>query len=113
VKDNFENCFEVKANAGELYCTDTYFEKKFPLPGHDFKDEILKADGIKMQDFKVKEISYLSSRTTYRDACIKLDVKLSALENDELNKGKKKQAVSFSLPSGSYATFAIKCMARD
>lgn len=114
VQENFKDCYKIKTNVGEFYCTDSYFDKKFPLPGYDFKDEILKEDGIKMKDFNVKEIPYLSSRTTYRDACVRLDnLSLSELKDDELNNGKKKQLASFSLPSGSYATIVVKCLAKE
>lgn len=116
VKDNFNDHYEIKTNVGEFYCTDIFFSKKFPLPGYDFKEKLalLKEEAISLEDFKIKEIPYLSSRTTYREGCVKLsNFSLSDLENDELNKGKKKQKVSFTLPSGSYATMVIKCIAKE
>lgn len=118
VRKNNDGCYRVKTNVGYFHCTDDYFDKKFPLPGYDATDiaskNILKEEGIDKECFKVKEIPYLSSRTTHRQACIKLDnVNYGKLADDELNSGKKKQQVSFSLPSGSYATFVIKCMAHN
>ena len=116
VEHNFENCYKIKTNVGEFYCTDEFFSNKFPLPGHDFKEksDIFKEEGISLEDFKIKEIPYLTSRTTYREGCVKLNnFLLSDLENDELNHGRKKQSASFTLPSGSYATTVIKCIARE
>ncbi len=117
VKENFDKCYKIKTNVGEFYCTDEFLDKKFPLPGYDCTDEeaikLLKEENVSIEDFKVNKIQYLSSRTTFRDASIKLnDFNLGNIEDDEINKGKEKRAVSFSLPSGSYATIVIKCMTR-
>lgn len=72
-------------------------------------DEILKRENITPRDFVIKEFPELSSEGTERDVFAEAtELKISHLEDDELNKGKKKAKFCFSLPKGAYATEFIK-----
>ncbi len=108
---NISYCF------GKLPATETYFNKKLPLVGYDYEGddsdvrEVLEQDGITTSSFKSEELPFLNSRTIQRNASVKIgNLKLKDAEKDELNPGKLKQKVCFSLESGSYATMAVKHM---
>ena len=78
---------------------------KFP-----YYKEIMKKENIKLDDFIVKQIPSLIDESKERDSIIKIkDLKVK-YEKDELFKDKLKANLSFSLPSGSYATILIKKM---
>ncbi len=94
-------------------------EKTIPVIGFatDFKNKevekfvngLLKKDGISKRDFIIKQIYYASSegdeRKVYADV---EDLEIGDLEDDDLNKGKKKCVIKFKLQKGSYATIVIK-----
>lgn len=85
--------------------------------GTEFKDkkiekfvlDLLKKDGINQRDFIIRQMPNISSEGAERDvfAMVK-NLKISALEDDELNKGKKKCLIKFKLQKGSYATVVIR-----
>lgn len=69
---------------------------------------ILEKEKLSPRDFIIKSIPELSSEGTERDLFLEVkDFRVLKQEKDELNKGKKKIIVSFSLPKGSYATVVI------
>lgn len=93
-------------------------DKKIPLVGFgtEIGDEkidqvlknILKEENLVPRDFIIRQIPDLSTEGDRRDALISIDdFKIIKEEKDELNKGKKKLVVSFSLPKGAYATVLI------
>ncbi|RLJ08373.1 MAG: hypothetical protein DRP16_01560 [Candidatus Aenigmatarchaeota archaeon] len=71
---------------------------------------VLKREGVKKQDFRVKEMPELFLPGNPRDMIIDISPEIGKLERDELNKNKKKCKVRFFLPKGSYATMALKHM---
>ncbi len=72
-------------------------------------DEILKREGITTRDFVIKEFPELSSEGTERDVFAEASgLQIGNLEDDELNPGKKKVKLAFTLPPGSYATEFVK-----
>lgn len=72
---------------------------------------IMKEESITLRDFIFRDIPELSSEGNSRGLYCRIsDLKISKLEDDELNEGRKKCVVEFSLPKGSYATMAIKSM---
>jgi tRNA pseudouridine13 synthase len=119
VKDNYGN-YEVETVLGKLAMTDKKIELDIPLIGYDFINngelkeiiqKVLDKENINLENFKFKNPSYLSSRTVYRKASVEIkNLKIEEAEKDELNKGKIKQKIYFSLGTGSYATMAIKAM---
>lgn len=87
---------------------------KLPVPGFatvpdNQLEEILKREGVNLRDFVIKEFPSLSSEGTLRNVFAEVhDLHIGKLEDDELNPGKKKVKLTFTLPPGSYATEFIK-----
>ncbi|MBU1198849.1 MAG: tRNA pseudouridine(13) synthase TruD [Nanoarchaeota archaeon] len=74
-------------------------------------DKIMQNNKITFRDFVIPAIPDLSSDGDERSLYAEIvDMKISELEKDELNKGKKKVKIIFSLGKGSYATEVIKGM---
>ncbi|HJX05971.1 MAG TPA: tRNA pseudouridine(13) synthase TruD [Candidatus Nanoarchaeia archaeon] len=74
-------------------------------------DRILQNEGVTKEDFVIRAIPDLSSAGNERELFVDVkDLKIGELEDDELNKGKKKVKISFSLGKGSYATEVIKVL---
>ncbi|NQV08942.1 tRNA pseudouridine(13) synthase TruD [Candidatus Woesearchaeota archaeon] len=72
-------------------------------------ENLMKQEEITLRDFIIREIPELSSEGNERDLFAEIkNLKISDLENDELNKTKKKYTISFELQKGSYATQVIK-----
>ncbi len=112
---------EIEYCFGKLAMCAENIELRLPLVGYDFgmdaveRDvkEIVKAalKDMDVSQFSFHEMPFLSSRALFRDALVELkDLKLEKAVKDELNKGKLKQKVSFTLPKGSFATIALKTM---
>ena len=71
--------------------------------------DILKKEKITPRDFIIKQIPDITAEGTARELyCEVKDFKMSKPEPDDLNKGKKKLIVEFSLPKASYATEVIR-----
>lgn len=93
-------------------------KENIPLVGfEDIEDDemkkiiqkILEQEGINQRDFIIREIPSLTLEGSERTAYAEIhELKISELEDDELNTKKKKIKVSFWLDKGSYATMAIK-----
>lgn len=93
---------------------ETTKNKKINIVGYDTKitkkeKEILNKEEIKQEDFKVKEIQEFDLSGESRDMLIEVkNLEISKLEEDDLNTGKKKCTLKFTLPKGAYATTVIK-----
>jgi len=73
------------------------------------QQDLLDVEGLNTRNFIIRSLPDLSAEGGKRAAMIDInDLEISALEYDELNKGKKKCTVSFSLAPGSYATIVVK-----
>ncbi len=68
----------------------------------------LDKDKLTLRSFVIQSIPYLSSEGDVRDLYIETKIEEVSFEDDEINKGKKKQIIKFYLPKGSYATEVIK-----
>jgi len=65
---------------------------------------VLKEIGLTLEDFDIKEMSFLRMKGSFRSAITEVkDLNLEILD-DELFKGSKKIILEFTLPSGVYAT---------
>jgi len=74
-------------------------------------DRILQNEDVTQNDFVIRAIPDLSSAGNERDLYVEVkDMTIGELEDDELNQGKKKVRISFSLGKGSYATEVIKAL---
>jgi len=72
-------------------------------------EKIMEDENITFRDFIIRAMPELSSQGNERDMFVKISkLKIGELEDDELNKGKRKIKISFCLPKGAYATNVIK-----
>lgn len=72
-------------------------------------DELLEKDGVSYESFKLPSMPELKVYGDVRKVRVfPKDLKLGVVEEDELNEGRKKVLVEFSLGSGEYATNVIK-----
>ena len=98
-------------------------ELKIPLVGFGSRDMvydkevkeiisgILKEEGITPDNFVIKQIPELTLEGSLRDAFIEVkDLKIGKAEEDELNPGKKKIRLTFTLGKGSYATLVVRTL---
>ncbi|MBD3361242.1 tRNA pseudouridine(13) synthase TruD [Candidatus Woesearchaeota archaeon] len=86
-------------------------EEYVPIIGFDtnIDSKIIKQEKINCRDFIIKQIPSLSSEGGKRKRIVNAaNVSISELEDDELNKSKKKVLIKFTLPKGSYATEFVK-----
>ncbi|MEO0098651.1 MAG: tRNA pseudouridine(13) synthase TruD [candidate division WOR-3 bacterium] len=83
---------------------------EFPPDLSPIVEEVLKKEGLKVSDLKLK----LKMRGIYfkpylrKAITIPQDLEISGLEEDEIYPGKMKLRINFFLPPGSYATVLIK-----
>lgn len=74
-------------------------------------DDLLQKEGITRQDFIIPQLPELSLEGGLRSVMTEVkEMVIGTVENDELQKGKKKVTISFTLPKGSYATMVMKWM---
>lgn len=74
-------------------------------------EKILEKEEITPEDFVIKQIPELSQEGGIRNVFVEVkNFKVLEKDEDELNPGKKKIKVSFSLPKGSYGTLVVKEM---
>ena len=70
---------------------------------------LTKQENITSSDFIIKPIPELTLEGEMRKGFAEIqDVKINPFEHDELNAGKKKVLISFTLGKGSYATMVIR-----
>lgn len=75
--------------------------------------ELLEKEKTSLNDFIIKQIPELSQEGGLRKVSVKVkDFKVLEKGDDELNKGKKKIKISFTLPKGSYGTRVVKEMTK-
>ena len=119
LKSKYKNYRKVKYSLGELIFVNKKEKLKFPLVNFDTKFskkekvflKILKEEGIKLEQFLIRELPWLIDETLYRDVFADVrNFKTLFYEKDELNIEKFKQVINFILPKGSYATILIKQM---
>lgn len=99
---------------------DHFLDLKIPLIGfgsqelentetHDIIKYLMQKEEISYDDFIIKQIPELSLEGELRKCFVKVkDLKVGELEDDELNAGKKKVLIKFTLPKGSYATMVVR-----
>ncbi|MDP4012604.1 MAG: tRNA pseudouridine(13) synthase TruD [Candidatus Nanoarchaeia archaeon] len=94
--------------------------EKLPVPGFltKFEDEevkgvyheILEKEDIKLKDFIIPSMKEIGSEGTVRACYVHLDNLKTLWQKDELNEGKNKLRLSFSLNKGEYATMVVKTL---
>lgn len=74
-------------------------------------NELMEAEKLTHQDFIIKQIPELSLEGEMRKVFVPVkNLIVGQFQEDELNPGKMKVEVSFTLPKGSYATIVVKKM---
>ena len=90
-----------------------------PLVGFGTEDlglyeGLLEEEGLTTRDFIIRQLPEVSSEGSTRQAVIGIDdLTIGPLEEDELNEGKKKCLVAFTLPKGAYATNVIRWLCSE
>lgn len=88
--------------------------EKLPLVGYEtgideITNEILDDEKITMEDFKISAMPELSSKGIYRDCFVEVkDFNILDISDDELNTGRNKIKIQFSLSKGNYATTVVR-----
>lgn len=100
--------------------TDHVADMQFPLPSARCKaltsderklcDIGLQPYGITLSEMKISFPRDKWFSRSQRAAVVKVDDLATVCESDEMNSGKQKLTMSFSLPRGSYATMLIKSL---
>ncbi len=76
---------------------------------NEIMSTILQRENITPADFVIKQIKELTQMGEMRKAFVEVkDLKVGKFQRDELNPGKKKVYLSFSLGKGSYATMVVR-----
>ena len=114
---------KVSYSEGELFFVsnpEKFKEMRIPLVGfgheglddnevQEIIDEIMEEENVSYSDFIIKQIPELTLEGELRNVFVEVKgMKIGKKEKDELNAGKKKVKLSFSLSKGSYATMVIK-----
>ena len=114
---------KISYSGGELvFVSDTgkFKDLKVPLLGfgseeveeeeiQEIIDKIMEEESLSSADFIIKQIPELTLEGEWRNVLVEVkELNIGKKVADELNSGKKKAKVSFSLPKGSYATIVIK-----
>ncbi|MBN1646225.1 tRNA pseudouridine(13) synthase TruD [Candidatus Woesearchaeota archaeon] len=98
---------------------DSILKKKIRLIGFDsslssHEEKLLAEFGVVKKDFIIRQLPNLSIEGDERQGFVKIEnLKISAIEKDELFPGKFKRKIDFILPKGSYATTAIRSILID
>lgn len=75
----------------------------------EIEKKVLEKEGVSLADFKVKSYPELScSGARKKISVVPEGLKLIGVYDDELNQGKLKMKISFSLEKGSYATIVLR-----
>ena len=80
-------------------------ETKLSKDWGDFVQGLLSKDGLNLNYFEMKSSPTIKPKEVMRKVYLDVsELKLICVENDELNLGKQKVVIGFSLESGNYAT---------
>lgn len=88
--------------------------ERLPLVGYkteidEITSRILNEEGISQEDFRVDSMPELSSKGEYRNCfAIVENLEIINIRDDELNEGKKRLTIRFSLGKGNYATVFLR-----
>ena len=74
-------------------------------------DTLLDEEGIHYADFIIKQIPELTLEGELRKMFVRIkELQVGSLEDDDLNVGKKKILIRFTLGKGSYATMVVRAL---
>jgi tRNA pseudouridine13 synthase len=87
---------------------------RLPLAGYktqtdEITADLLEKEGVSLEDFRLKGMSDHASKGEYRDCYIPVEgLELTDAGPDDLNPGKNKVTIRFSLKKGNYATVLLR-----
>ncbi len=125
IRRNYKEVFQVDYSFGSLLFPKSrkMLNIKIPIPTYNtvlendeiglIYNEILEKENVILSDFKISQMPELVTDTVYRDAFVKLNDANLDFYDDDLHANKLKAKFSFNLPSGSYATIAVKACFAD
>ena len=96
------------------YIKGGFYVERLPLVGYEtipdeISADILESEKIRQENFKINYMKDLSSKGQVRECFVPFyDFKILKTGEDELNKGKNKIIIRFSLPKGCYATCLLR-----
>lgn len=107
--ENLENTNNL-ISKGRAFVTAPVLGYETPLsdgvPG-EIERSVIEELGLTGEQFKVKLMPELSSKGLRREVLLKVSPEFQ-ISNDELNPGRQKLVLNFSLPKGSYATTVLR-----
>ncbi len=117
IKAHDPSATKVPYSQGTFYFSSAQLPQlQLPVVGFaaEVKDEytksVLAKHSIKPRDFIIRQLPQITVEGTVRSAFAEVSNLAAAAHDDELNKGKKKVVLSFSLPKSSYATIVVKAL---
>jgi len=121
LEDDAGQIREVTYSLGKFVFVDQRQDFQIPLIGfataeqeldpkiEQILDKIMQKEELDYNDFIIKQIPAISLEGDSRNAFVDVsNLEMGELESDELNIGKKKVKLSFSLGKGSYATMVVR-----
>ncbi len=90
---------------GQQSCLLMGYKTRF-FNGHlgDIEKQVLSEHNLELSDFDIREIPYLRIKGSFRKAITEVKSIETSIDNDEEFENSKKITLSFTLPSGVYAT---------
>jgi tRNA pseudouridine13 synthase len=121
LRSKYKKHYSVDYSKGEFVFSDERLDNEdFPIIGFltEFKnkdvkricEDLMKKEKVEMDDFIMRPTPELSSEGNSRKMFVDVRNLKVSYSDDELNKGKMKAVLDFSLPAGSYATILVKKM---
>ncbi len=121
LKSKYKKYYSVDYSKGEFVFSDERLENdNFPIVGFltEFRnkevgkiyDGLMQKERVKKEDFIMRPTPELSSEGNFRKMFVEVGSLKVSYSKDELNMGKLKAVLDFSLPPGSYATIVVKKM---
>jgi len=74
----------------------------------EIERKVLEAAGLELSDFRITELSKMSSKGTRRPILVPVMPSIEEVTEDDLNPAREKVLLKFFLPKGSYATVVLR-----
>ncbi len=121
LKSKYKKYYTVDYSKGDFIFSDEKLKNEnFPIFGFltEFKNidvakiykELTTKEKITKEHFIMRSIPEVSSEGNFRKMFVNIENFKVSYSNDDLNRGKLKAVLDFSLPPGSYATIVVKKM---
>ena len=119
VKGETDACVEVPYRFGAfVFPLEPVQNVMVPIPGFGTEFDgsaaagivqaLLVKEGVTLRDFIIRQLPEAAAEGSSRALAVAVEGLHAVFGDDELNAGRKKATLSFTLPKGSYATVAVK-----